>query len=118
MATGEKISESGWSDQINGGTGLLREAGYTVCKDGPSENDRRRILRMVLSGEIDVPNWITESVKNQWSNPQSSQRLQKIRNTLNIALGNMKGRVNPSDQAIKKWESDILFIDKVLALEI
>ena len=57
-------------------------------------------------------------MKSQWSDPNSSERLQKIRNTLNIALGNQKGRKNPSMQAIEKWTSDIKFIDTVLSEEI
>ena len=57
-------------------------------------------------------------MKSQWSDPNSSERLQKIRNTLNIALGNQKGRKNPSTQAIEKWTSDIKFIDTVLSEEI
>ena len=118
IATGEGSSGSGWSDQIDGGTGLLAVAGYTVRKDGPIENERRDILRKVLTGEIDLPEWISENVKSQWSDPHSPERLQKIRNTLNVALGNQKGRRNPSKQAIDKWEADIHFLDEVLSPEL
>ena len=118
LATGEKQGTSGWSDQKNAGTGLLAVAGYTVCKSGPDENQRRGILREVLTGEIDLPEWISDSVKSQWSAPHSGERLQKIRNTLNVALGNQKGRSNPSRQAIQKWEDDILFLDDILSQEI
>ena len=100
------------------GTGLLSEAGYTVRKDGPLRIEREEILRNVLTGNIDLPDWITESVKNQWSDPNSSERLQKIRNTLNVALGNQKGRKNPSEQAIEKWTTDLKFIDNTLSFEI
>ena len=117
VATGEKDSVSGWSDQV-AGTGLLAVSGYTVQKEGPNEEKRRDILREVFNGEVSLPDWITENVKGQWSDPNSAYRLQKIRNTLNIALGNQKGRRNPSQQAIEKWESDIAFIDTVLLEEI
>ena len=63
---------------------------------------------------ITVPNWLKGSVQKQWGNPATNERLQKIRNTLNVALGNQKGRKNPSLQAIAKWESDIDYIDKTL----
>ena len=76
------------------GTGLLTEAGYTVRKEGPirAEED---ILRNVLTGNVSLPDWITDSVKSQWSDPNSSERLQKIRNTLNIALEIKKGEKIP-----------------------
>ncbi len=37
-----------------------------------------------------------------------------MRNTINVALGNQKGRRNPSIQAIEKWESDLEFLDGTL----
>ncbi len=117
IATGEGENVSGWSDQT-AGTGLLTEAKYTVRKDGPNKVEREGILRDVFSGNVVVPDWISDSVKSQWSAPNSADRLQKIRNTLNIALGNQKGRRNPSNQAIEKWESDIEFLDQVLSQEI
>ena len=117
IAKGDGETSSGWSD-LTVGTGLLTEAGYTVRKEGPIRAEREDILRNVLTGNVSLPDWITDSVKSQWSDPNSSERLQKIRNTLNIALGNQKGRKNPSTQAIEKWTSDIKFIDTVLFEEI
>ena len=93
-------------------------AGYTVRKDGPRQDQRETLLRKVASGDIDLPDWISDNVKRQWSEPNTSERLQKIRNTLNVALGNQKGRRNPSQQAIEKWELDIRFIDNTLSKEI
>ena len=97
---------------------MLAVCDYTVRKDGPNKEEREGILRNVFSGNVVVPDWISDSVKSQWSAPNSADRLQKIRNTLNIALGNQKGRKNPSNQAIEKWESDIEFLDQVLSQEI
>jgi hypothetical protein len=53
-------------------------------------------------------------VKDAWGDPNSAQRLAKTRNTINVALGQMKGRRNPSSQAIEKWESDLAYIDSEL----
>jgi len=57
---------------------------------------------------------MTESVQEQWGGANTLERLTKIRNTINVALGNQKGRTNPSDQAIRKWEADLIFLDEVL----
>ncbi len=53
-------------------------------------------------------------MQEQWAELNTIERLIKIRNTLNVALGNQKGRLHPSAQAIKKWEVDINFLDEVL----
>jgi hypothetical protein len=63
---------------------------------------------------VHLPAWFSDSVQEQWSAPNSEERLQKIRNTINVALGNQKGRGQPSVQAIDKWEADLDFIDNVL----
>ncbi len=104
----------GWSDQA-AQTGLLAEAGYNVRKDGPDERVRHGILRDVFMGRVSVPSWMPETVVNQWGEPGSSDRLAKIRNTINVALGNQKGRQEPSEQAVKKWEADLTYIDQKLA---
>jgi len=104
----------GWSDQA-AQTGLLTEAGYNVRKDGPDERARHGILRDVFMGRVSVPSWMPETVVSQWGEPGSSDRLAKIRNTINVALGNQKGRQAPSEQAVKKWEADLAYIDQKLA---
>jgi DNA helicase-2/ATP-dependent DNA helicase PcrA len=113
IADGSGGEGSGWSDQA-AGTGLLAEAGYTVQKGGPGGSKRSKILRAVLQGGVHLPAWFSQSVQDQWSAPNSEERLQKIRNTINVALGNQKGRAQPSMQAIDKWEADLGFIDNVL----
>ena len=113
IADGSGGDGSGWSDQA-AGTGLLAEAGYTVQKEGPEQKQRQDILSDILQGRVNLPGWISDSVQAQWSAPNTEERLQKIRNTINIALGNQKGRANPSMQAIDKWEADLNFIDHVL----
>ena len=104
---------SGWSDQ-SAGTGLLAEAGYTVKKGGPISDERQSILTDVLQGQVDLPDWISESVQDQWGEPNTEERLSKIRNTINVALGMQKGRLDPSVQAIEKWEDDLTFLAEQL----
>ncbi|MDA9771654.1 ATP-dependent helicase [Emcibacteraceae bacterium] len=104
---------SGWSDQ-SAGTGFLAEVGYTVKKDGPLSDERQSILSDVLHGQLDLPDWISESVQDQWGEPNTEERFSKIRNTINVALGQQKGRLEPSSQAIEKWEDDLTFLDEEL----
>ena len=113
IADGESGDGSGWSDQA-AGTGLLAEAGYTVKKDGPLAEERQTILADILHGRVSIPDWMSESVQAQWGVPNTEERFTKMRNTINIALGNQKGRSNPSIQAIEKWESDLEFLDGTL----
>ena len=103
---------------MTGGPGFLLDAGYSVRKDGPSSDQRQKILRNVFFGVTSMPDWLRESVKLQWGDPGSHARLQKMRNSLNISIGLQKGRSNPSDQAIKKWVADISYLDEKLTKEI
>lgn len=112
IADGQGGGGSGWSDQA-AGTGLLAEAGYTVKKDGPDASERREILKGILSGQVHIPDWISNSVQDQWGAPNTEERLVKIRNTINVALGNQKGRRNASKQAIEKWEQDLAYLDNI-----
>ncbi len=113
VADGEGGDGSGWSDQA-AGTGLLAEAGYTVKKDGPAKEERQAILADVLHGRVHIPDWMSDSVQAQWGVPNTEERLSKMRNTINVALGNQKGRRNPSAQAIEKWEADLAYLDEYL----
>jgi hypothetical protein len=61
-----------------------------------------------------LPQWLSDNVYKQWGAPNSAERFNKLRNTLNVALGSQKGRSNPSAQAINKREKDILFMDSEL----
>ena len=80
-------------------------------KDGPYAGKRHNILSDVLHGRVHIPDWMSESVQEQWGAPNTEERFSKIRNTINVALGNQKGRRNPSVQAIEKWEADLEFMD-------
>ena len=113
LADGLGDGGSGW-ESISASPGLLQEVGYTTKKDGPSTAVRHDLLRDVLNGKTLLPDWLSDTVQIQWGAPNSAERFNKIRNTLNVALGTQKGRRNPSLQAIKKWEEDINFMDNNL----
>jgi hypothetical protein len=102
------------ADIIDADTGFLMEAGYSVVKDGPSDPTRHMILADVFHGRVTMPDEIRESVVRQWGEPGSLQRLQKMRNSINVSLGRQKARKEPSSQAVEKWELDLAYIDKEL----
>ena len=104
---------SGWKIKDTG-DGFLAQVGYTAKKDGPSERVRHDILSKVFNGQIDMPDTLKAEVAKSWSEPNSLERLRKMRNTINTALVAQKAKTNASKQAIEKWEKDLVYIDKVL----
>ena len=100
------------------GNGFLLEVGYSAIKDGPSEIHRHDILSKVFNGQIEMPDTLKKEVVKIWGEPQSIERFNKIRRTINTALGAQKAKTNASKQAIKKWEKDIEYIDNVLKSEL
>ena len=100
------------------GNGFLYEVGYTAIKDGPGTKRRHQILADVFHGKINMPATLKEAVAKTWGDPMSKDRLRKMRNTINTALGAQKGKRNASLQAIEKWEEDLNFIDNELKKEL
>ena len=113
VADGEGEMLTVW-DANSAGPGFLQDAGYTTRKDGPSASVRQRILKEVFLGQQQMPDWLSDSVTLQWGAPQTVERFNKIRSTINVGLGTQKGKSNPSTQAIKKWEDDLVFMDENL----
>jgi DNA helicase II / ATP-dependent DNA helicase PcrA len=104
----------GW-ESLDVGRGFLMDAGYSAVKDGPGTIQRQQILHDVFLGNIEMPPEIKESVVEQWGEPGTIERLQKIRSSINVSLGTQKGKDNPSTQAIQKWEDDLSFVDAELS---
>ena len=65
-----------------------------------------------------MPNTLKTEVAKTWGEPKSEDRLRKIRNTVNTALGAQKAKTNASQQAIGKWERDLAYIDSVLKADL
>ncbi len=103
---------SGWIKDT--GNGFLLEVGYSAIKGGPSEKERHDILSKVFSGQIEMPDTLKQEVAKTWGKPNSIERLKKMRNTINVALGAQKAKTNSSQQAIEKWERDLNHIDNIL----
>ena len=61
-----------------------------------------------------MPEWLSDTVSPQWGAPQTVERFNKIRSTINVGLGTQKGKSNPSTQAITKWEDYLVFMDENL----
>ena len=108
---------NGWKIKDTG-NGFLLEVGYSAIKDGPSDKVRHEILSKVFKGGIDMPNTLKTEVAKTWAEPKSTERLRKMRNTINTALGAQKAKTNASQQAIEKWEKDLDYIDNVLKLDL
>lgn len=104
---------SGWQIRDTG-KGFLSEVGYTAKQGGPNTQQRHAILADVFHGRINMPETIRQSVAKKWGEPNGTDRLRKIRNTINVALGTQKARGQPSEQAIRKWELDLTYIDNEL----
>ena len=113
VADGDGNSLTAW-DANSAGPGFLQDAGYTTRKDGPSNTLRQDILKTVFLGQQEMPDWLSDTVTLQWGAPQSVERFNKIRSTINVGLGTQKGKQNPSLQAIKKWEEDLIYMDNIL----
>ena len=104
---------SGWQIS-NTGNGFLLEVGYTARQNGPNTAQRQGILADVFHGRIHMPDTIRDSIAEKWGKPNTLERLRKIRNTINVALGTQKAKSLPSVQAIEKWEADLAYIDNEL----
>ena len=100
--------------EFNAADGLLSHEGYSASKNGPTDQRRQRILQNIFIGDVQIPEFISESVLTQWGKPRSQERFDKLRNSINSFKSLNEGRKNRSDEAIRKWEKDIEYLDNVL----
>ena len=68
----------------------------------------------MFHGRIHMPDSIRESVAEKWGKPNSVERLRKIRNTINVALGTQKGRPNLQSKPSRNGKEDLGYIDQEL----
>lgn len=87
--------------------GLLGKLGYKVGKGGKSKYRRRAILRKAF--QTDASEWLpVQEQAEQWGEPKSPDRLQKIANSLAAFARNARKRDDPSlETAISHWEADL-----------
>jgi hypothetical protein len=86
--------------------GFLGYLGYKVGRSGLSSIKRIRILEKAFTNQL--PSELPLVYRDEWGNPNSSQRLLKIANSIASFCRNAKNRNNRSyDIAIYDWEADL-----------
>ena len=90
--------------------GFLSYLGYKVGLNGRKKNQRYLALERALTETL--PDRVfDDDYINQWGNPNTAKRLQKIANNIAWFCRNMRKRNNPNDQdAIDDWESDLQWL--------
>jgi len=90
-------------------SGLLRYMDYKVGVNGYRDRDRRDVLKRVY--EEKLPNVNSAAYMAEWGQPKSSQRLQKMADSIASFVRNAKRQsFNDLSMAIDEWESDLAFL--------
>ena len=100
-----KIDVDDWIQE-----GVLRYMGYQVGSTaGVSSNLRRRILEQIFEGVL--PPVFPPNYLDQWGDPKSAARLQKMAEALAAFTRNAKRKRSDSLWgAIRDWEGDLKFL--------
>lgn len=89
-------------------SGVLKEMGYHVGKDGLIPTERRRILERVLRVQLIATSPETEDYIREWGTPGSSTRLRKMIGCLGGFIELAERRTNADmSGAIADWDSDL-----------
>lgn len=100
------------SDIIQYPEGILRHMGYRVGLSGLPENQRRQILKQVLTGNL--PSINSTEYMSDWGQPNSQKRFNKVFDSINAFINNAKQQVNKNNQqAIQDWEGDLEFLKSI-----
>lgn len=100
-----KFDNIDWDEQ-----GLLRLSGYRVGKTrGRPRNKRRRILNFIFL-EDDLRDVDDLQYAAQWGRPMTSDRLQKLAETIAAFTRNAKRNRYDMSQAISDWENDLDYL--------
>ena len=97
------------------GEGLLRQCGYKVGVSGLPENQRRQILDSVFLQPLAFLDDTT--YLNEWGEPNTSRRLQKLAESIAAFTRNAKRRkkrrnMNSLSKAIQDWEADLAYLKR------
>ena len=101
--------------EFNAAEGLLSFAGYSANKNGPSDQRRQNILANIFYDAVRIPDFISDSVLAQWGKPRSPERFKKLKDSINSFKSLNEGRKDRSEQAIRKWEKDIQYLENTLS---
>lgn len=89
--------------------GLLKKLGYTTGKNGQTKYRRRAILHQSL--QADAQEWLpVEEQAEEWGQPESEKRLEKVANSLSAFAGIEKKKEKPAEVAISHWEADLKYL--------
>jgi hypothetical protein len=91
--------------------GVLSLMGYHVGRQGGAEKTRRTILDKIMVADLSRYPYSTVQNIEDWSNPSSARRLQKLANCL-AAFTRLRKRSTAFDnrEAIREWESDLNYL--------
>jgi cold shock CspA family protein len=89
--------------------GMLRCVGYKVCINGLNNNERRLILDQLFQGQL--PPAFPPEYLNEWSDPGTASRLQKLAVTIAALTRNARRRLDSQiETAIMHWEHDLEYL--------
>jgi hypothetical protein len=92
-------------------SGLLRYMDYKVGVNGYVARDRREILERTY--EETLPRVNSPSYMAEWGTPSSSQRLQKMADSIASFVRNAKRQsYNDMSMSVDEWESDLAYLKK------
>lgn len=90
--------------------GLLRMSGYHVGKTkGKPEGLRQRILNYIFL-EDTLEDVEDTAYADEWGEPKSSARLQKLTHTIASLVRNAKRNPHDTADAIRDWENDLEYL--------
>lgn len=90
-------------------SGLLRYMDYKVGINGYVEQDRREILERIFQETLPKVN--SPAYMAEWGRPSSSNRLQKMADSIASFVRNAKRQsYNDMSMAIDEWESDLAYL--------
>ena len=99
------------SDVFKHEEGLLRHYGYKVGINGLSQSERLEILDSIFLRPL--MSMDDHEYLNEWGNPKTARRLQKLAESIAAFTRNAKRRNDKNfDKAIQDWETDLAYLKK------
>jgi len=93
--------------------GPLKHLGYAVGKTGAPTQERRRALRKAFRVPAeDLPGTYTADYLKQWGNAKSSERLEKMANSIASNCRTAHNQSMDMSVAIEHWERDLAWLKK------
>jgi hypothetical protein len=99
------LGDVGWRD-----VGLLKLSGYQVgITQGRPTRERHRILNFIFLRDT-LEDIEDRHYADEWGDPKTSRRLQKLSETLAAFARNGKRSPNNMEQAVSEWEYDLEYL--------